>query len=197
MSQKEVLNVPALSPALQDAVDEWQSLTKWLETAKEREMELRTLLVSIAPKDQLTEGTNTVRTEDGWEFKIDRRVNRKLDETALDAVMSELPEDSPYRQLGVLVTYKPSLVLGGFRTMPEDQKLIFAQALTETDGAPALVISKPIQEGLDPATAPAIPDWPATAQGVPVIPAIPASAKFVPEASPKRKTAKKKAKQCR
>lgn len=186
MSQKEVLNVPALSPALQDAVDEWQSLTKWLETAKKREMELRTLLVSIAPKDQLTEGTNTVRTADGWEFKIDRRVNRKLDETALDAVMSELPEDSPYRQLGVLVTYKPSLVLGGFRTMPEDQKLIFAQALTETDGAPALVISKPIQEGLDPATAPAIPDWPATnATGK--------AAETSPE-KPKRKTAKKKAK---
>ena len=186
MSQKEVLNVPALSPALQDAVDEWQSLTKWLETAKEREMELRTLLVSIVSKDQLTEGTNTVRTEDGWEFQINRRVNRKLDETALDAVMSELPEDSPYRQLGVLVTYKPALVLGGFRTMPEDQKLIFAQALTETDGAPALVISKPNVEGLDPATAPAIPDWPATN-------ATHKAAEASPE-KPKRKTAKKKAK---
>lgn len=186
MSQKEVLNTPALTPELREAVDEWRSLTEWLDKGKARELELRNKLCAVVSKEQLTEGVNTVRTADGWEFKIDHKVNRKLDETALDAVMCELPEDSPYRQLGVLITYKPALVLGGFRTMPEDQKMIFAQALTETDGTPSLDVRLCTPE-TQPDQAPAVPatvagvapgaDPQPELPGIPPAPAVPAKAK--------------------
>ncbi len=138
--------------ALPAVLREWKEISTWVDTAKKKEMELRQqICAAFFPKP--VEGINRVITMlDGNEIEIavDHCINRKLDEAVLDSVMLSLPEDSPYRQPGVLVAFKPSLVLKGFRTLPDDQRRIFSAALTETPGSPSLEI-----EGLVEANAPA------------------------------------------
>ena len=163
-------NAPLVSipdATLPATIKEWRSVAAWMDTAKKQEKELRTKIAN-AFFPTPTEGVNRVLVDlDGvrTEIAMDFRINRKLDETVLDSVMLQLPEDSPYRQQGVLVAYEPKLVLKSLRTMPDDQRRIFSQALTETPGTPALDINE-ITEGHAPETSPAVPDWPA--QNIPV-----------------------------
>lgn len=176
MSKKPTASAPAIDAQIKPYLDEWMVLTKRLEVDKAREIELRKYLGAVFfPTPE--EGVNRIKTADGFEFALEHKINRKLDEAALDAVMSELPEESPYRNLGVLIQYKPSLVLSGYREMPADQKLIFSQALTETPGTPSLevnILTEESEAARDPATAPthipaahetvAAPDEPAPAK---------------------------------
>ncbi len=136
--------VPCTDATLPPEIQEWKQITAWLETAKDREMVIRKkIAAAFFPKP--TEGVNRCLTELGglpFEIALDFKITRKLDEAVLDATMGQLPEDSPYRQPGVLIAYKPSLVLKSFRTLPDDQRRIFSAALTETPGAPSLEISE-------------------------------------------------------
>lgn len=161
MSQNSNANTaPALTPEQLAAVTEWQALTEWMDKAKKREQELRNGFARLFTQPK--EGVNHLITADGFDLVLDYKVNRKLDVAVLDAVMSELPENSAFRQLGVLIEYKPALVMSGYRLLPDDQRLIFCQALTETPGTPGLEIKRVKTAAEDPATAPAVPDWPAT-----------------------------------
>ncbi len=167
MSKKSSLLATAPRAVLTDecgeAVKQWLFYSKQLEEAKTFELALRQQIGSTLFPSPV-EGVNRVIVElDGkaTEIVLDHKINRALDETVLDTVMNELPPDSPYRQVGVLVAYAPKLVLKGLRSMPNDQRLIFSQALTEKAGTPALHINE-IDEGHAPETAPAQPDWPAT-----------------------------------
>ena len=136
--------VPCTDATLPPEIQEWKQIVTWLKTAKEREMAIRKkIAAAFFPKP--TEGVNRAITEiDGLPFEIvlDYGIRRKLDEAVLDSVMLALPEDSPYRQPGVLIAYKPSLVLKNFRTLPDDQRRIFSAALTETPESPSVEINE-------------------------------------------------------
>ena len=136
--------VPCTDATLPPEIQEWKQIVTWLKTAKEREMAIRKkIAAAFFPKP--TEGVNRAITEiDGLPFEIvlDYGIRRKLDEAVLDSVMLALPEDSPYRVPGVLIAYKPSLVLKNFRTLPDDQRRIFSAALTETPGTPSIGINE-------------------------------------------------------
>lgn len=168
LSTKSVPLVPVTDTTLLPVIREWKEISEWMEKAKKTEKELREKIAAFFfPKP--IEGVNKVLTElDGQQTEIvlDFKINRSLDAAVLDSVMGQLPEDSPYRQADVLITYKPSLVLKGFRTLPDDQRMIFSQALTETPGLPGLHIN-PVTEGSAPETAPAKADWPAQETAVP------------------------------
>lgn len=130
---------PAIPAVLKPSLDEWRSLTEWMEKAKAREMELRKTLAEVFFPHPV-EGVNRIITEDGFEFTLTHKINRSIDEAALAPVMAELPENSPFRQPGVLISWKPVLVLGGLRVMPDEERRIFSQAMTETPGAPSLEV---------------------------------------------------------
>lgn len=136
--------VPCTDATLPPEIQEWKQIVTWLKTAKEREMVIRKkIAAAFFPKP--TEGVNRAITEiDGLPFEIvlDYGIRRKLDEAVLDSVMLALPEDSPYRQPGVLIAYRPSLVLKSFRTLPDDQRRIFSAALTETPESPGVEINE-------------------------------------------------------
>ena len=149
---KSSIPLVAVSDAtLPATVREWKEISAWMETAKKTEKELREkIAAALFPSP--VEGVNRVQVVlDGStvEVALDHKINRKLDEPGLDAVMLQLPEDSPYRQAGVLIAYKPSLVLKGFRTMPDDQRRIFSQCLTETPGLPSLDVEVIEEAGAD------------------------------------------------
>lgn len=167
MAKKQAAAAPALPADILALIAERDEILPWLEKAKARELELRGMIAAqLFPAP--TEGVNRIITEDGYEIVLDHTINRKIDEQALDSVMAELPDDSPYRQVGVLIAYKPQLVLKSYRTMPEEQLKIVQQAIMETDGSPKLIVNRPNPEALDPATAPASPDWPATSSNIPI-----------------------------
>lgn len=124
---------------------EWQELTEWMSTAKARELELREELAeAFIPTESRKEGVNRIVVGD-IEITVDHKINRTLDEAALEAIMPQLPE--AFRTLGVLIEYKPRLVMDGLRALAVDPTnyLTFSQALTERVGTPALSI-KPVKE---------------------------------------------------
>lgn len=160
MSKNQAAPAPELDAGTLATIREWQDISRWLGEAKTKEMELRKKLTAFFFPSP-TEGANRVEGE-GIEVVLTHKINRTLDVAVLDSVMPQLPED--FHIHGVLVEYKPQLCLKGFRlleAMPEHLKT-FQQALIEKPGAPELVINLNIDNAaLDPASAPATPDWPA------------------------------------
>jgi hypothetical protein len=132
------LDVPAL-------VAEREKLLAWLKPAQAREMEIRRQLAPYFFPNPI-EGTQYIE-RDGFEVALKHTLTRKLDEAALSHVMPQLPEE--FRNVGVLINYKPALVMDGYRALNDDQRLIFDEALTITEGAPALEIkAKPAPGGV-------------------------------------------------
>jgi hypothetical protein len=123
------LDVPAL-------VAEREKLLAWLKPAQAREMEIRRQLAPYFFPNPI-EGTQHVE-RDGFDVALKHTLTRKLDEAALSHVMPQLPEE--FRNVGVLINYKPALVMDGYRALNDDQRLIFDEALTISEGAPALEI---------------------------------------------------------
>ena len=186
-----------LPPALAGSILRWQELAGWLVKAKDEEMNLRkAIATALFPAP--TEGVNRLLLagDDGttMEVVMTHKINRELDEPALDSVMPRLPED--FRKLGILVAYKPSLVLSGLRRLTPEQARIFADALTEKPGAPSLVVNVGVEvEALAPDTAPPRADWPAEMGGAePSRVAIAEFSGSIKKTKPKSKTAAAKRK---
>lgn len=117
-------------------VAQWLEIGEQLAALKKKEMQMRKeIFAQLFPKPE--EGANAAEFF-GIPVTGTHKLNRNLDEAALDAVMAELPEDSPYRQDGVLIKYKAAFVMDTYRAMPEKERKIFEQALKIEEGAPTL-----------------------------------------------------------
>lgn len=128
--------LPALAPEVKAKIAKRAQIQEWLKTGKSEEMELRTELATLfVPTPR--EGTNNVQGQ-GFAVKLTHKVTRTLDEAALDAVMPQLPEH--LRIVGHLISYKPVFSMDVYRTLTDDERKIFDQALTIKDGAPELEI---------------------------------------------------------
>lgn len=135
---------PAFTADQLALIAEREEILRWLEPAKVREMDIRKqLAAALIPSPK--EGTQRLVTEDGYEVILVHKIKRGIDEAQIDAVMLELPEDSPFRVPGVLIRYKPELVSAGYKGLPADQLKIVQQAITEKDGSPELTI-KPVAQ---------------------------------------------------
>lgn len=125
-------------------VAEREKLLAWLKPAQAREMEIRRQLAPYFFPNPV-EGTQHVE-RDGFEVALKHTLTRKLDEAALSHVMPQLPVE--FRNVGVLINYKPALVMDGYRALNDDQRLIFDEALTISEGAPALEIKAKVPGGV-------------------------------------------------
>jgi len=159
----ERVTIP-LTAELSAQIAEWTKLKAWLDKAKDRENELR-LIIAKAAVPAPAEGMNTVYLGD-FEVKVGQPINRTIDLQLLDGVMNQLPAESNARNIGVLIEYKPKLILDGFRALNDTERKIFSQALTEKPGTPTLDIH---------AAPPLIPEAPPISTGEP--PAAPAKKK--------------------
>jgi len=133
-------------------VAEREKIVRWLKLAQAREMEIRKQLVShFVSKltSPLKEGTNNVEA-DGFAVKFIHSMTRTLDQASLESVMQQFPEDSPYRKVGVLIDYKPVLVMDGYRSLDDQNRTIFEQAMTIKEGAPTLTEIVPITKPATP-----------------------------------------------
>lgn len=147
-------------------LQEWQDFATKLKACQDEERKAR---ISIADyvfgkSEQRTEGTShkKFKTSDGreWDVKVVHKINRGLDVAALDSVMSQLPEDSRARNIGVVVKYVPELVVKGYKELSDQERLIVAQAVTEKAGMPELAFDQVLSEGEPMATTAAAPAAP-------------------------------------
>lgn len=132
------------TPLVTSLITEWYSLTKEIEEFKEkkmkREMELRKLLTAVLFPNPV-EGTQRQDMPAGWQFKLQYKIDRKVDEAALPAVKERL------REIGVnpdlYVVNKPELSLTNYRLLTEEQRQILDQALVIKPASPTLELVPP------------------------------------------------------
>lgn len=115
-------------------LEEWQSITTWMATARAREMELRKMFAAMFVPNPV-EGTTNVKTAQ-FLVKLNHKLSRSLDEAVLPAVLEKL---GPQWE-NALIERKPTLVLSAYRDLPDDLKKTFDQALTIKEGAPELTV---------------------------------------------------------
>jgi hypothetical protein len=98
------------------------------------------------------EGTNTAELGDGTgaQIKATHVINRDIDEGALDAFsksMKEAGSNQPQLPLGLLVEWKPRLVLKQYRELTEEERNAFDQCLIIKPGSPQMEIKIPKKPG--------------------------------------------------
>ncbi len=124
----------------QEDLSQWFVMQEQLKKLKASEMLLRQKIFGFyfpAPK----EGTNSVPLPDQYVLKGKYTVNREIDPGALQAMRERFALANV--SADKLVQYKPSLVLSEYRTLTEEQRQLFDQALIIKPGSPALEIVLP------------------------------------------------------
>jgi len=101
----------------------WVNITKWLNKAKDDQSKLREEIIEHFFPDP-KEGTNKVEYN-GFVFIYSHKIERKIDEAALPAVLKKLPKGTEDR----CVKYKPSLIKKGYDLLPEHLQPKFDEAL--------------------------------------------------------------------
>lgn len=127
---------------LYDAIDAWHKKSAELAKCIADEKVLRQALCdTYFPTPR--EGTNKMLIGFGMELKMDFRINRKIDEVALDAAIAGkmINPDT----ITECIKYKPTLSATGWKALDDDDRKLFADIVTETPGTPGLELFKPKQ----------------------------------------------------
>lgn len=126
------------------ALARWQELKQAIEVMSEEERMLREgLFNGTFPEPE--EGTNEYTLPDGRIVKGVYKLNRKLNEDVLPDVVAELGWTPKSKKLPIRT--KQELDLKKYRTLDDEQRAIFDQALTITPGLPSLEVVLPETAG--------------------------------------------------
>lgn len=124
-------------------VRQWRESKAVLTEAKKLEVDLRNqIFQQLFPAPM--EGTNTYTLPDGAKVKGTYKYYRKVDEAAIADVMNQLPEE--VRPL--LIRFKPEVNVKVYKSLPEQQRMLFEEALIIKPGTPGLdYIPPPAPQG--------------------------------------------------
>lgn len=127
-------------------LQEWHQAVLAAQEAKkvvEAEQALRKEVMALFFPEPV-EGTNKFELEAGWSLKATHKIERKVDEAALPAVLQQL------REMGVnpdpLIRTKPDLDTRAYRSLVQsnpDAAHVFEQALTIKPGSPTVELIPP------------------------------------------------------
>lgn len=121
-------------------LDKWHELNEQLKKIKGEEITLR-LKIFKGMFHNPVEGTNSIPLAEGWVLKGKHTINRSIDIGALSALREEFTKAGIHTD--EVVKYKPELKIAAYRTLTEEQRHLFDQALVVKDGSPALEIVLP------------------------------------------------------
>ena len=124
-------------------LQEWFTAAQAAEEAKavlDRERELRQQ-VADAFFPSPVEGTNTSKLENGWVIKSVHKLDRKVDEAVLPAVLLELRKHNINADL--LFRYKPELNTKPYRELTKENRQLVDGALTIKPGLPTVTLVPP------------------------------------------------------
>lgn len=126
-----------------EKLNQWQAVVATIKTVVpliEQEKAMRQELFGDAfpaPK----EGTNNLELMDGWKLKGTLKIDRKIDDAALPAVMEAI------RGMGVnpdpCIERKPSLALKAYKALPPEIQKVFDTALTIKPALPTIEVVPP------------------------------------------------------
>lgn len=127
-------------------LQEWHQAVLAAQEAKkvvEAEQALRKEVMALFFPEPV-EGTNKFELEAGWSLKATHKIERKVDEAALPAVLHQL------REMGVnpdpLIRTKPDLDPKAYKSLVQinpDAAHVFEQALTIKPGSPTVELVPP------------------------------------------------------
>jgi hypothetical protein len=119
---------------------EIRALAEAMAPIVEEEKMLRALIVSVAfPKE--TEGTHDIDLANGWKLKAALKLDRKVDEAALPAVVAQLQKMQV--NADVLLRVKHEVEVKQYRQLTEEQRKVFDQMLTIKPQTPTLELVPP------------------------------------------------------
>ena len=135
-----------MNPVQNQKLSEWTAALAAAEVAKvavAREQALRKEVMALFfPTPE--EGVNNLPLEAGWTLKATYKLERKLDEAALPAVLKQL------REMGVnpdtLIRTKPELETKAYKSLAQINPAavrVFEQALTIKPGSPVVELIPP------------------------------------------------------
>ena len=124
----------------QKDLEEWYKATEELTKAKAKEILLRLRIFKHYFPNPV-EGTNTHALPDGYEIKGTHKINRTVEPAALVVLAPKFTEASI--KVDSLIEYKPDLKIREYRTLTDEQRHLFDQALTIKDGTPDVKIVLP------------------------------------------------------
>ena len=125
---------------------EWYEIKQQLDELKNKEVVMRQFITAgLFPEP--TEGTNTHPLNDGTGAvaKMTHVINRKVDEELYDELEKSLQTDNnlPRLDLTKLVRWKPEVSIKEYRTLTDEERHLFDQALVIKPGMPGLDIMIP------------------------------------------------------
>lgn len=127
-------------------LNKWEAAKELLDTAKALEGKLRKAAIAAIYPDGIAEGANTVELADGVKLTATGRVNYKLDsdtdkvEKALDKLEKAGPEGKLLADR--LVSWKPSLSVGEYRSLDDKYRKIIDAVITTSEGTPSLELKR-------------------------------------------------------
>jgi len=124
----------------QKDLEEWYRATEELTKAKQKEIILRMRIFKHYFPNP-SEGTNTFALPDGYEIKGVHKINRTVEPAAL-VVLGPKFEEAKI-SVSSLIKYEPDLVIKEYRTLTDEQRNLFDQALIIKDGTPDVKIVQP------------------------------------------------------
>lgn len=129
------------SPEFLAKVTKWQEASGNAKAWAEQEKTLRNELIAMAYPDQ-SPGTKYAPLPEGWRLKVTFKLDTKLDEPALPAVLERLREKN-CAVVDALVNYKPALVSAVVKTLSAEDQVILADALIVKPAQPSLELVPP------------------------------------------------------
>lgn len=128
---------------LEQSIKEWQQLKDWISTAKEREMLLRTSIVTrlFGAPDANTEGVRKIAKE-GEKVNYLANITFKLHRTVLEEMIIPTWAEAKLtsQEAEGLVKYKPELSVSVYKKLPPAKRLIIDKMIVAKPGAPDLQV---------------------------------------------------------
>lgn len=127
-------------PTFEDLLDTWLKVKREAKNINAQEMQMRKALAAAAfpaPK----EGANSLTLADGRIFKVNHKINRSVDEAALDTVIAQLTE-LRLNDVAVddLFPIKRGLSVGKYKALPDEARRIADLAITAKPGSPEVEV---------------------------------------------------------
>lgn len=142
---KNVPSIDALSPADQALMNaQLSKLNRLQSDLAKLGAEEKTLRLEMMAKwfpNPVEGSTNKFAIGYGKLLELNYRINRRLDESALD--MAVMGGTIPPELISQVVRYKPEVSAYGYKALDDAGRLLFADIVTEEPGTPGLKIITP------------------------------------------------------
>lgn len=157
MAQAPIMKVPAeKQEALENLLNGWTHHSSEAAKHQTEEKRLRAEIITLlyGEDPQLAEGSgNKVDVGHSFILQITQPITRKVDAGALDSMGSAFADDEEEqaRVSGIIdkiIESKPSLSVSAWKHLSDEERLLFADVVTESTGTPSAKLVQP-KRGVD------------------------------------------------